>query len=331
MKDVFAITGSENICVMPGMPKNVSKKLKVFDLVIMSAICLFTLGKKDNVIYVFHDNAIKIKLLRKLADIKGFRVICLVNDVNSIRADGLKSEILRESINADFELIGMADIILAPNKGSQKFMTDRGMKNKIITVGVWDYLIEAPDQSRKRIHKENDPWRVAFAGNIKKSDFVYKLDEIYACNVEYHLWGDIKENEKPDKKGCIYEGSVHPNELPALLSQKSDIGLVWDGSSIDNIEGGLGEYLKFNNSHKCGCYLASGIPVFVHEDSGMAYFVRENGCGFTISSLRDIPRILENLSDEEYIDVVKNTNIVAGKIREGYYLRRALQLAIERQ
>lgn len=351
MTDVFEIMGKCNVKTVPGVPKDANKYLKIFDLFILGFYSVFVFGKNDYCIFVYQDNAVKIKMLKKLKGIRKFKTICFVNDVNSIRSDGLYSTARKADIDRDFGLIGTADIIMAPNKGSKAYIEERGMKNTVVTVDVWDYLMDeqmaekcfsAVDYVKPIAYSvidklsgenvnnagvRNPKWKIGFAGNLGKSAFLDELSEVYDENVEYHLWGDT-EGKEFKNNNVIYEGSVSPNVLPLELSEKCNFGLVWDGIKAKGIEGGYGEYLRFNNSHKCGCYLASGLPVFVWSGSGMSHFVKENACGFLIEGLDDIPAILSSLSRDDYDSVLKAAREVAVKIHEGYYLETALKEAV---
>lgn len=347
MVDVFDIMKKCNVKTMPGVPKDASKIFKVLDLVILAAYGICILGRKDYCIYVYQDNSTKIKLLKKLSRIRKFTTICFINDINSIRSDGLYSEKRKQDIDNDFTLIGLADVILAPNEGSITYMDSRSMTSKMIPVKVWDYLMDKEmgdrcdanvrdglakvcsiiDKNQGGNFINEQRWKIGFAGNLGKSDFLGCIDEVYDASVEYHLWGD-REDKEFINNNVIYEGSVAPNVLPLELSEKCNFGLVWDGSSAVGIEGGYGEYLRFNNSHKCGCYLASGIPVFVWKESGMAHFVKETGCGYVIESLKDIAGILKSVSMDDYVKMIECTKSVAMNIREGKYLSDALKQAI---
>lgn len=109
-----------------------------------------------------------------------------------------------------------------------------------------------------------------------------------------------------------------------LAVGEMDYGLVWDGSGKDEIEGGLGEYLRYNNSHKCALYLASGIPVIVWSRSGMANFVREHACGITIDRLGDLDQAIHTA---DYEKLKEAALAVAPKLWEGYYLSQAIDSA----
>ena len=117
---------------------------------------------------------------------------------------------------------------------------------------------------------------------------------------------------------------MHTKKKIPFAVGEMDYGLVWDGSGKDEIEGGLGEYLRYNNSHKCALYLASGIPVIVWSRSGMANFVREHACGITIDRLGDLDQAIHTA---DYEKLKEAALAVAPKLWEGYYLSKAIDTA----
>ena len=135
--------------------------------------------------------------------------------------------------------------------------------------------------------------------------------------------GIYPEREKTLAEGCHYHGILSSDEIPFAVGEM-DYGLVWDGSGKDEIEGGLGEYLRYNNSHKCALYLASGIPVIVWSRSGMANFVREHACGITIDRLGDLDQAIHTA---DYEKLKEAALAVAPKLWEGYYLSQAIDSA----
>ena len=325
INDVFTIMNECGVKVVPGVPKDKSKLLRILDYPILIGFCLFVVGRGDSIIYVYKENTLKIKIVNALRGVKGYKTVCLINDVNSIR------EGVPEKIDEEFSLIGGANIILAPNEGSIKFMRERGMKNEMIPVKVWDYLMEEP-RNGERV---DNVFHVAFAGNLGKSAFIKELSEpsIQSDKVIYHLWGDMDDEHAFDNyPNVVYEGSVSAAELIDAISAKCDAGLVWDGERATKIAGVYGEYLRFNNSHKCGCYLAAGLPVIVWTGSGASYFVKQTGCGWCIDSLADVEKIAKKYVGDESAangaswDSSAAISEVSKKVRTGYYLKSAIEM-----
>ena len=85
------------------------------------------------------------------------------------------------------------------------------------------------------------------------------------------------------------------------------------------------EYLKMNNPHKASLYLASGFPMIVWSQSALADFVRKNQCGIIVDSLFEISESLDSLSEEDYQELIKNSKKIGEKIRDGYFLKTALE------
>ena len=62
----------------------------------------------------------------------------------------------------------------------------------------------------------------------------------------------------------------------------------------------------------------------VWKQSALSHFVLEQGCGIVVDSLYDLKAIIENLSEDDYQILVKNTKRVGQEIRDGHYLITAL-------
>ena len=112
---------------------------------------------------------------------------------------------------------------------------------------------------------------------------------------------------KPEETGCISGGW----------------GLVWDGDSIDSCTGDLGEYLRYNTSHKTSLYLSAGIPVIVWEQSSLAGWVKEQNIGITVKSLHDISSAISGLSNADYAHIINNVRAIAVRLRRGYFMKQA--------
>ncbi len=329
MRDVFDVFGRLGMKVIPGVRKDAWKGFKVLDFPILCAYLLAKAGKNDRVVYSYPENRMKIRLLCRLSKIKGYKTVCFINDLNSIRRGSFEDESVKALIREELSYVGCADIILAPNVNTVKFLDLWNVKSRMIPVGAWDYLMAEDKTVPYRKHKDGI-WRIAFAGNLDKAAFLFKLSEVADANVVYELWGNTGKDKSLFPDNTEYHAAIAPEKLPAVLVENNcHFGLVWDGISTDTCDGGLGLYLRYNNSHKCGLYLASGIPVFVWSQSGLAHFVKEHGCGYVIDSLTDINRILKEMTDDEYDRIIQNTANTAKIIRNGGLLEAAYKKMME--
>lgn len=324
MLDVFAIMDQCGVKKVFGIPKDKSKLLRVLDFPILVLYCLFVFKKEDKCIYVFSENALKIKIINSLRKIRKYKTVCLINDIVASRTCNIYDDKNWGKVKPEMDLVGAADVILAPNEGSIKYMKEHGIKSRMIPVKVWDYLMDANPAKEHVLPKK--VWKIAFVGNLGKSVFLRDLNraEVDFDNVEFHLWGGGCDTKMwDDYKHVVYEGSVAPDELPAKIAS-CDIGLVWDGDTIFTLDGIIGNYLSFCNSHKFGCYLGSGLPIVVCSKSGGAYFVLESGCGLCIDSLAQLGDVLSMLNERTYGEMIENVKLVSEKIRSGGYIKDAL-------
>lgn len=327
MQDVFAVFGRLGMKVVPGVPKDAGKFLKALDLPILVLFLAAKAAKGDYVIYSWPENKIKIRLLCALRKWKGYKVTCFVNDLNSIRSGNLADSEVKAGIAQELSYVKCADIILAPNVNTVKFFSLQNVKSKVIPVGAWDYLLSDEMCVPYEPHTAG-PWKIAFAGNLDKAAFLFELGNVADECVSYELWGKISKDVNVLPKNAHYRGAVMPEELPREMAV-CHFGLVWDGISTHTCDGGLGIYLRYNNSHKCGLYLASGMPVFVWKQSGLAHFVQENGCGIAVESLDEIADVLGKLSEKEYRQLIENTQKTAEILRRGGLLEQAYKRMME--
>ena len=188
-----------------------------------------------------------------------------------------------------------------------------GCTSKLIDLEIFDY-----DNPQPLLTTDYYDASVCFAGNLAKADFLTKL------NLTKHqliLFGPNPSNNYP--QNIAYQGQKTPEELPKFLQQS--FGLVWDGDSLSSCTGTFGEYMKYNNPHKVSLYLSSGLPVIIWKEAALADFVEKHHVGLTIADLNDLDDLLDRLTPADYALIRQNVAAVANKMRQGYYIKRALK------
>ena len=256
----------------------------------------------------------------KKAQKKGVKVNFIIHDLEALRYVNVENFPLKHKIRIQVQesgLLGAADGIIAHNPIMKSVLVDKGIDaDKIVSLGIFDYLI--PDFQENNELSKNQP--IIVAGNLaqEKAGYLYSLP----AEPAYNLYG-VGFDESRALENETYFGSFLPDELPAAL--EGGFGLVWDGDSAETCSGVFGEYLRYNNSHKASLYLASGFPLVVWKQSALSHFVLENGCGIAVESLHDLKETIDNLSDVDYQDLVDNAKRVGQEIREGHYLKTALE------
>ena len=259
---------------------------------------------------------IRMKFLKK----RIFKTYLLIHDIESLRNKKIKSfSDFKYSIIHFLQnktVLERVDGIIAHNDKMKSELVKMGInKEKIVSLEIFDYLIPNFNED-----KNYDKDKILLAGNfdIRKTRYARNLPEM----PEFEIYGINFESENLPNN-VHYKGAFTPDELPNHL--QGGFGLVWDGDSARTCSGMYGEYLKINNPHKASLYLASGFPIVVWKQSALADFVRNNNCGILVNSLFEILESLESMSEDEYQELVKNSKRIGEKIRQGYYLKTALE------
>ncbi len=248
----------------------------------------------------------------------------LIHDINYLRGG---SEFC-------FDFLRNTKVIIAHTPAMARWIEDNIKKDgcpteqiKTIELGVFPYHTDfRPDGINSVTWSK--PYSIVFAGNLSKSKFLEALDlppEI----IRLKLFGHSLTPEMKRRKCIDYMGVTTPEELLGKISGY-DFGLVWDGDSQDLCTGKTGEYLKYNCPYKLASYLAAGLPVIVWDKMAMASFIKEHKAGICVSSLNDIPSILEKMTAGQYMEMKKSALRLGERVRDGYYYRKALESALSR-
>ena len=259
---------------------------------------------------------IRMRFLKK----KNFKAYLLIHDIESLRKNKIRtfSDFKHSIIHflQNKTVLDRVDGIIAHNNKMKLELVKMGISaEKIVTLEIFDYLI--PDFNENKIYDKD---KILLAGNfdIRKTKYARNLPE----NPEFEIYGiNFEHDNLPNN--VHYKGAFSPEELPNHL--QGGFGLVWDGDSSDTCSGMYGEYLKINNPHKASLYLASNFPIIVWRQSALADFVKKYNCGIIIDSLYEIAGILESMNEEKYQQLIDNCKKIGEKIRQGDYLKKALE------
>ena len=267
---------------------------------------------------MLHHSFFTTRLVRKIQR-RGVQVYFIIHDLEALRYANLDTVPLKHKIRVHLQessLLKVADGVIAHNPIMKSVLVEKGIpEHKLVSLEIFDYLI--PNYQEKDGLSKDQP--IIVAGNLaqEKAGYLYALP----AKPAYNLYG-VGFDESRALENETYFGSFLPDELPAAL--EGGFGLVWDGDSAETCNGVFGEYLRYNNSHKASLYLASGFPLVVWKQSALSHFVLEKGCGIAVESLHDLKETIDNLSDADYQDLVDNAKRVGQEIRDGHYLKTAL-------
>lgn len=257
---------------------------------------------------------------------RGIRVLSLFHDIEELRG-GLPERgrpFKRMRFRLLFGLphqriVKSSEACIAHNDRMQSFLEREGMPaERIVTLSLFDYLMDrdAPFLSPQKKRE------VAVAGNLspEKAGFLYRIPE--KGDVRYFLFGS---GYREQAENAVYCGTVPPEELPRQL--RGSFGLVWDGEDPETCAGPYGEYLRYNSPHKASLYLAAGLPLLVWKQSALAGLVEREQVGLTVQGLSEIGPKIDALSEDKYRQMCENARRLGRKIRDGVFLRDALNRA----
>ena len=259
---------------------------------------------------------IRMRFLKK----KNFKAYLLIHDIESLRNNKIRtfSDFKHSIIHflQNKTVLERVEGIIAHNDKMKSELVKMGISSeKIVTLEIFDYLI--PNFNRNKTYAKD---KIFLAGNfdIRKTKYARNLPE----KPEFEIYGiNFEHDNLPNN--VHYKGVFSPEELPNHL--QGGFGLVWDGDSSDTCSGMYGEYLKINNPHKASLYLASNFPIIVWRQSALADFVKKYNCGIIIDSLYEIAGLLESMNEEKYQQLIDNCKKIGEKIRQGDYLKKALE------
>ena len=248
------------------------------------------------------------KIFIKTAAAKKIRFFCIIHDIESLRLGGTDGALVKkEAANLNYY-----DYLIVHNENMLQWLKTMGVTCPMYVLGLFDYLSSAPLRADRSFSKT-----IVFAGNLAKSEFIYKLNEVSAWR--FNIYGpNFKHVKKVENLQWV--GSFSPNEIADKLD--GDFGLIWDGESTGAVDAVWGNYLKYNNPHKFSLYLASGLPVIAPRIAAIAKLIEKENIGVLIDNLHDISDI--NMSMQQYSVIKKNCIRVRAQIINGENFRQAV-------
>jgi hypothetical protein len=254
------------------------------------------------------------KYFIKAARLKGVKFFCVVHDLESLRTGGK----VVDDISTEIRNLGFYDAVIVHNEYMMAWLKEAGLDKKMIPLQLFDYL--ADDFELKNSVNANGS--IVYAGNLTKSKFIYSLPQI--AKKRFNLYGpNFLSKDLPENTNINWIGEYNPQQIPKELA--GSFGLIWDGNRIDAVDEMLGNYLHYNNPHKCSLYIAAGLPVIAPVNSAIGAFIKQFNIGLLVNSLYDLEAI--NVTDADYMEMRKNVAAIRDKVITGEYFFNAINSA----
>ena len=284
------------------------KKVVLYKILRVIQCCqmAFSLPKDSMVLFHFPLQAAVYSWLLQLLQLRGISTVALIIDIDGLRDNDIKL------FEQEIKLLNKFSLLVAHNAAMKNKLLQQLPYSKICCIEMFDYPVKF---SLPVVKKSNT---VCLAGNLNKATFVNHLDQV--TSTTFNIYGPCANVPSIQKENVIYKGVISPDELPAEL--EGSFGLVWDGNLLDEGD----NYLRYNNPHKLSLYLTAGLPVIVWAQSAGAAFVNLYDVGFTISSIREIPEKLQQISNEKFNTMHENALAISKKTTEGYFLKSVIDV-----
>lgn len=250
----------------------------------------------------------------RLARLKKVKFFCVVHDLESLRTGGKNQQLISEEVNN----LNQFDVLIVHNDKMLQWLKNAGITTKMVPLKIFDYLSPGVNARNQQAGLSK---RIVYAGNLSKSTFIYSLGQL---NVRFNIYGPgfSKQLLPPGTSNITWGGVFNPDEI----AQKIDgsFGLIWDGSGIDKCDEILGNYLIYNNPHKCSLYIAAGLPLIAPSNSAIGYFIQQHKIGVVINSLFDLDTLA--VTEQEYGLMLSNIAQIQAKISTGFFFTEAIHL-----
>ncbi len=317
-EDTLKEMGAVNL----GLPRTVSNnKLLAFSLDLIGVIRACILLRKGDVLFLQYPVKKYFSFLCNVARMKGAKTVSLIHDLGSFRRKRL-------SIQKEINRLSHSDYVIASNENMAAWLKEHGMKKSVGALGLFDYRAKSFNRNNERPATANKTG-VVYAGalSMHKNSFLVELTKSLST------WNLTVIGNKEGLQGLQenphinYRGFMPSEEF--IAHANASFGLVWDGNSLDTCSGEYGTYLRWNSPHKVSFNLRAGLPVIVWKESAVAPpIVQKYNVGIAIESLKELDRILPELSQEAYSEMKRNAVEMAKRLNEGYFLKEALRIAV---
>ncbi|WP_260266976.1 galactofuranosyltransferase, partial [Pediococcus parvulus] len=232
------------------------------------------------------------------------KIIGIIHDVQSLRCSNGN----REFINNELSILKKFDGLIVHSVPMMNWLKSNGIISPMVVLGPFDYLNCQPMLDVFSYEKS-----IVYAGNLLKASFLTNLN----IRTKIFVLGPHPSNRYP--KNVVYLGEYPSKNITNHL--RGSFGLVWDDKGRSTYE----EYNKYNCPYKLSMYLSSGLPIIVWKESALASFVRKNNIGLVLSSLTEIDKSLSSISENQYMSMVNNAQVIGNKIRNGEFIMVALK------
>lgn len=267
---------------------------------------LYQIHTGDKVFFQYHSPTDHLLKAVRKARKRGAIIIFIIHDLQSLRFNKKQAK--------ELMMLNLADLLYIHTENMDTYLKGIGCISQTRIMHLFDYYSNDPMPPTYQEEREV----VVFAGNLEKSLFLPIVDSSpSALGYKLRLYGKLDRLTfmHPDIE---YRGSFSAEHTGVV---QGGWGLLWDGDSIETCKGEMGNYLRYNSSHKISLYLVQGMPLILWKESSLAKWASNEGIAVLVSSLEDIPNSIR-ISEDKYYNLAKNARRVGLLLRKGAFLQQ---------
>ncbi len=239
----------------------------------------------------------KLKLLN-------VKIIVFVHDVIPLMFKA-NEFLMQDYIN----LYNMADSIILPSEAMKEKLLQNGLNvKKIIFQRMWDHPHDLD------LHEPIFKKEIYFAGNLSRFPELKNWEGTVPLTV-------FSNEEQLSLSNQVHIAGWKTDEEMLLELSKGGFGLVW--TTHQNEEQNI-DYYSMNVSYKLSTYLAAGIPVIIPATLSNSDFIVEQGLGFVVDNLEEASHLVEQLSEEAYLQMSSRVRYFSFLLSQGFYAKQFL-------
>ena len=243
----------------------------------------------------------KLKLLN-------VKIIVFVHDVIPLMFKA-NEFLMQDYIN----LYNMADSIILPSEAMKEKLLQQGLNvKKIIFQRMWDHPHDLD------LHEPIFKKEIYFAGNLSRFPELKTWEGTVPLTV-------FSNEEQLSLSNQVHIAGWKTDEEMLLGLSKGGFGLVW--TTHQNEEQNI-DYYSMNVSYKLSTYLAAGIPVIIPATLSNSDFIVEQGLGFVVDNLEEANLLVEQLSEEAYLQMCSRVRYFSFLLSQGFFAKQFLLQAV---
>lgn len=317
-------------------PTSLGQRNRVFEVLRYYLTMIMAWYKADVVLTIYPYICMNLKrnyLFRKLESLlinrlnRRARSILYIVDLpieRSIIGGAPSNEQYKRACEIERHIFDSFDVLLVFNENMKRKIRDKyGFSDdKFVLFEILDYGTDIVPEENFNLRK---PLRAAFlTSELNQRRFSWINEIPFSENLTYSFFGINGEwINSLNRKDIRYEGVIPPAKVPAVLG-KFHFGIIYYNSAFEN-------YLKYGSTSKFSAYMAANLPVLCPSKlSYLSSITHKYGVGLCYDSLSDIPKCLENIDERLYSKIKGNCAKMGEKVRQGYFIKKALNLALQR-